>query len=129
MKTRELPSPVSPEIASFAVMLEMKMEREGYDHLEAWKDLKLSFLLTQLRLKAAQLGALDPANAHDIENKSIVLAVLAMMTMYTVNKDKIETDEEVAPSSEKIPIGAGPSITRVRERGRPRRVARARKAN
>lgn len=79
MKTQALSMPVGHELAAFAVVMEAKLQMEGYDRAETWKDIPLAKLIAQLELKAKRLGAADQLNKAEIFSRAVALGNLAMM--------------------------------------------------
>ena len=78
-KMKTLDIPVSPEVAAFAVVMEAKLQMEGYDQVESWKDIPLERLVAQMKTKVERLAATDPKNAYEVFTKAVVLGNLAMM--------------------------------------------------
>jgi len=80
-KTNTLGTPVSPEIAAFSVVMEAKLQLEGYDIIQSWEGIPLPTLIRQLEAKIQKLKATDlsKAHPHDIFTKAVVIGSLAMM--------------------------------------------------
>jgi hypothetical protein len=78
-KTNTLGTPVSPEIAAFSVVMEAKLQLEGYDIIQSWEGIPLPTLIRQLEAKIQKLKATDLSNPHDIFTKAVVIGSLAMM--------------------------------------------------
>lgn len=79
MKTLSIP--VSPEVAAFSVVMETKLQMEGYDHVQSWENIPLEDLVKQLNLKIRKLQEVDlsKANPHEVFTKAVVIGSLSMM--------------------------------------------------
>ena len=88
MKTLEVP--VSPEVAAFAVVMETKLQMEGYDHVQSWEGIPLQQLAKQLAMKIHKLEAIDleKADPHEVFTKAVVIGSLAMMLAELAAKKK-----------------------------------------
>lgn len=71
--------PIGHELAAFAVVMEVKLQMEGYDQPESWKNIPLEKLIAQLELKAKRLAAADQGKKAEIFSRAVALGNLAMM--------------------------------------------------
>ena len=80
MKTKTLTDPVSLEIAAFAVVVETKLQREGYDLAESWKGIPVQTLVRQLESKIKGLQSIDVnTSPNEFFAKVVVIGSLTMM--------------------------------------------------
>jgi hypothetical protein len=79
-KTKTLGEPVSPEIAAFSVVMENKLQREGFGDVGEWEGIPIPFLIRQLESKIRVLKGLDAdANPSEVFAKAAVIGTVAMM--------------------------------------------------
>lgn len=78
-KSNHLSAPIGPEVAAFAVVMEARLTREGYDQASSWEGIPMLKLLNQLVAKAKRLEVADPTNASEVFNKAVIIGNLAMM--------------------------------------------------
>lgn len=100
-KVTSLQVPVSPEVASFAVVMEAKLQMEGYDQVESWQAIPLEKLLAQLKVKTERLAATDPSNPFELFTKSVVIGNLAMMIAEKSAQMRERAEEAVAAEAQK----------------------------
>lgn len=88
-KTKTLGEPVSPEIAAFAVVLENKLQREGFGEAESWGDIPIPFLIRQLESKVRALKDLDADNCpSEVFAKAAVIGTLSMLLAELVSRKR-----------------------------------------
>lgn len=106
-KMKTLSIPVSPEIAAFAVVMETKLQMEGYDHVASWEGIPLEDLVKQLELKIRKLKALDlsKADPHEVFVKSVVIGSLAMMVAeLSAQKQEVKPDLKADDTGLMVPF-------------------------
>lgn len=107
-KTAALQAPVSPEVASFAVVMEAKLQMEGYDQLESWEGIPLEKLLAQLKVKTERLAATDPTKVFELFTRSVVIGNLAMMIAEKSAQMREKAEAIVAAQAEKTDVAVLP---------------------
>ncbi len=104
-KTNKLSVPVSCEIASFAVVMETKLQADGYGDPAAWKGIELAKIVRKMDDVVRRLGATDPSDSKALFTRAVILGNLAMMVA-----EKSASAEECRQASQ--PMSAGGDLPR-----------------
>ena len=78
-KVRTLHVPVGPEVAGFAVIMEAKLQMEGYDNAASWETIPIERLVRQLAVKVNRLATTTRENPDMLLVRAVVIGNLAMM--------------------------------------------------
>lgn len=102
-KVKTLAIPVSPEVAAFAVVLETKLQMEGFDHAPTWEDIAQDRLVKQLKMKIDKLTKMDLTDPHEVFQKAVVIGIVAMMLSEQTAKQVGSTKPiEASPEEESL---------------------------
>ena len=94
-KTKRLQLAVSPEVAGFAVVMEAKLQVEGYDDITSWEKFSIEQLVALLRRKADRL-AMPGSTAQERFTRAVVIGNLAMM----IAEKAAQTDDTLELAAE-----------------------------
>jgi hypothetical protein len=119
MKTQTLSIPVSVEIASFAQVLEAKLQSEGLDDAKTWTSITPARIVRQLARKVDRLqGTTDPAMlftlAIAVGNLAVILADQAGEALESAETIELSTAEAHGAERLSVPVLVPPFRHRVK---------------